>query len=80
MVLRVEKACRREDRKRSEVIYRKPSSGGWRANLFTGYIDNLSSNVTSKMIWDVFNRFGNVMEVYIPPALEEEREWSPLPL
>ncbi|XVF78709.1 hypothetical protein PTKIN_Ptkin14bG0157400 [Pterospermum kingtungense] len=65
----------REARKRNVT---PPSSNrsvrDWRANLFTVFIGQLSIRVSKQELWEVFNRFGRVVDVFIPSG--KKRVWS----
>ncbi|OMO54979.1 hypothetical protein COLO4_36277 [Corchorus olitorius] len=40
----------------------------WRSMLHSVFVGNISRNVKKKDLWDWFNRFGRVVDVYIPKS------------
>ncbi|XVE86036.1 hypothetical protein DITRI_Ditri18aG0004100 [Diplodiscus trichospermus] len=44
---------------------RKSSSKDWRDNLFTVFVDNISCRVPKSAVWEVFDLYGKVVDVFI---------------
>ncbi|OMP10314.1 hypothetical protein COLO4_04627 [Corchorus olitorius] len=40
----------------------------WKGCLKSIFVDNIGSGVSKKQVWDFFNGFGRVVDVYFPPA------------
>ncbi|KAL7246162.1 hypothetical protein ACSBR2_001322 [Camellia fascicularis] len=59
------------------VLNRRGRQGGWRkesnARLFTIFVDAIPSSMDSKMVYDIFRKFGVVKDVYIPQKRRKVR-------
>ncbi|XVE50306.1 hypothetical protein DITRI_Ditri01bG0151400 [Diplodiscus trichospermus] len=45
----------------------------WRALLHTVFVDNLSRRVLRSAVWEIFNSYGRVVDVFIPKVTKERR-------
>ncbi|XVE63687.1 hypothetical protein DITRI_Ditri07aG0039900 [Diplodiscus trichospermus] len=53
---------------------REGLSEDWRANLFSIFVDSLSRRVSKVALWEAFNNYGRVMDVYIHSFVKGNRE------
>ncbi|XVE93639.1 hypothetical protein REPUB_Repub01dG0211300 [Reevesia pubescens] len=58
---------------RVQLFFHQKNHGGvsihspnWRSNLHTVFVDNLSWRVPKGALWEAFNNYGKVLDVYIP--------------
>ncbi|OMO57385.1 hypothetical protein COLO4_35413 [Corchorus olitorius] len=42
----------------------------WRSYLFSVFVDNFEKGTSVASLWNVFGRFGRVVNVYIPKAVK----------
>ncbi|KAL7263129.1 hypothetical protein ACSBR1_001331 [Camellia fascicularis] len=59
------------------VLNQRGRQGGWRkesnTRLFTIFVDAIPSSMDSKMVYDIFRKFGVVKDVYIPQKRRKVR-------
>ncbi|XVF82531.1 hypothetical protein PTKIN_Ptkin16aG0057100 [Pterospermum kingtungense] len=49
----------------SSIWQSKSSHGDWRDHLYTAFVDNLSKRVSRRALWEAFNIYGRVEDVFI---------------
>ncbi|XVE65737.1 hypothetical protein DITRI_Ditri08aG0023400 [Diplodiscus trichospermus] len=57
-----------------DSLYRKSNQKDWREHLFSVFVDNLSCKVPKSALWEVFEAYGQVMDVYIGIAKSWRRQ------
>ncbi|XVF04629.1 hypothetical protein REPUB_Repub05bG0100800 [Reevesia pubescens] len=50
----------------SRGFSRTSAKEDWRSRLFIVFVDNLSFRVTKSALWETFNTYGKVYDLYIP--------------
>ncbi|XVF71504.1 hypothetical protein PTKIN_Ptkin12aG0043100 [Pterospermum kingtungense] len=63
----------RERRLSSGDSSNRSSPGEWRSNLFTAFVDRISKRVSRKRLWEFFEIFGRVVDIFIPRKVLQDK-------
>ena len=65
-------------REESQVVVNSRDPGrDVRESLFSVFIDNLNPRLDSLGLWEVFELYGKVRDVYLSPKKSSRRSWTP---
>ncbi|XVE85981.1 hypothetical protein DITRI_Ditri17bG0135600 [Diplodiscus trichospermus] len=54
----------------------EPIPDDWKAQLFTIFVDKLSKRVSRRALWEAFNDYGRVMDIFIPVTANGGRKFT----